>query len=274
MADLMLHSLKEYEEIIFSLLDRTRPSSVLEIGTDSGPFTDRLIKYCGEKKVELVTVEPSPSQALAAQAIDSEAYNLYQGLGLIYLLAPGCRAEFTLIDGDHNYFSVYNELKLLDRAWSERGAEGVVLVHHVGWPCARRDSYYEPDALPSEVVHPHSFDLGASLDVAALGKGGLRGGGSFAMALNEGGARNGVLTAVEDFLKDQPRYAVRTIDSVFGLAAITVRGTESERHVNEVFGPYDNELVRRLERNRLELFLKVVELQDALNAQSAAPPPR
>jgi hypothetical protein len=120
------------------------------------------------------------------------------------------------------------------------------------------------------VVHPHSFDLGATLDVAALGKGGLRGGGTFAMALNEGGPRNGVLTAVEDFLKDQPRYTVRIVDSVFGLAAITVRGTESERHVNEVLGPYDNALMRNLERNRIELYLKVVELQDALNAQAAA----
>jgi hypothetical protein len=57
---------------------------------------------------------------------------------------------------------------------------------------------------------------------------------------------------------------------VFGLGALTLTGTEPDAIVGEAFGRYDNALVRRLEQNRLELYLKVIELQDRLNQRAAA----
>jgi len=57
---------------------------------------------------------------------------------------------------------------------------------------------------------------------------------------------------------------------VFGLGALAPAGSAAERIVAEVFAPYDNPLVRRLERNRLELYLKVLELQDRLAAKAAS----
>ena len=58
-----------------------------------------------------------------------------------------------IIDGDHNYFTVREELRLIgERA---PGAElPLLLFHDVGWPHARRDDYHDADAIPAEHRHP------------------------------------------------------------------------------------------------------------------------
>lgn len=270
---LLLHSLKEFDEIIFALLARIKPRSVLEIGSETGAFSDRLIRFCAESGGELVTVEPSPSPHLINLAIESDTFHLYQGMSLSYLADPGCRSEFVIIDGDHNYYTVYNELTLIEQGWRARGFEGIALLHDVGWPCGRRDMYYQPKGIPSEAIHPHNYDLGVTLDTPSLILGGFRGNGHFAWANHEGGPRNGVLTAIEDFLVAHPEYSFHTVDAVLGLGAIALKESAGEQAVREVFAAYDNELVRRLERNRLELYLKVIELQDTLHPLAPPPPP-
>ena len=71
--------------------------------------------------------------------------------------------------------------------------------------------YYAPDRLPPDAVHPHSFEGGALPGRSELGRGGFQGAGGFAWACHEGGERNGVLTAVEDFVashrEPEPRQA-------------------------------------------------------------------
>ena len=176
------------------------------------------------------------------------------------------------LDGDHNHFTVYNELTLIERAWRAADVAGLALLHDVGWPCGRRDAYYGPGGLPPEAVHPHSYNLGVTLDNPSLIRGGFRGEGHFAWATQEGGPRNGVRTAVEDFLAEHPDYSFHSVDAVFGLGAVVRKGSAAEHAVLEVFAPYNNELVRRLERNRLELYLKVIELQDTLNPPSPSRP--
>ncbi len=269
MANLLLHSLKEFDEIIFALLERAKPRSVLEIGSETGAFSDRLMRLCEDTGAELVTVEPEPAPHLIERALTSERFHLYKGLSLPFLEGVGCRSEFVLIDGDHNHHTVFHELMLIERAWAAQGIEGTILLHDVGWPCARRDAYYGPGVIPPEALHAHSYEHGTTLDRNELIAGGFRGCGAFAWAKHEGGPRNGVRTAVDDFLREHPRFVYNAVDAVFGLGAVTVRGTKAQRDVDEVFAPYDNALIRRLERNRLELYLKVIELQDALDAERA-----
>src|SRR5205807_9113807 len=107
-------------------------------------------------------------------------------------------ADAYIIDGDHNYWTVSRELEIAFRG------EALAILHDVGWPCARRDQYYAPEALPDEAVLPHSFDSGRVPGERELVDGGFRGAGQFAVALEEGGPRNGVLTAIEDFVGERP----------------------------------------------------------------------
>ena len=266
MAKLLLHSLNEFDEIILSVMRSIRPTSVLEIGSETGVFSQRLMALCHELKAQLHIIEPFPIQELIDATVDSEELHVYVGLSLDVLAQVPIASEVVLIDGDHNYFTVRNELELLSNIWQANQIEGVMLMHDVHWPCARRDQYYNPAVIPEEARHPYSFDQGITVGQSDVINGGFRGEGAFAFANHEGGPRNGVLTAVEDFLKAHPEYCFRSIEAVFGLGAITLRDTAADRIIEEAFAPYDNGLVKRLERNRLELYLKVIELQDQLNA--------
>jgi hypothetical protein len=270
MANLLLHSLKEFDEVIFELIDRIRPRSILEIGSETGVFSDRLLAYCEANAAKLITIDPAPDPHLIDVATRSDTIDLVIGLSIPYLEQHPTAAELVLIDGDHNYFTVQNELELVHGGWQASGTSGVILLHDVGFPWGRRDCYYAPARIPAEARHPHSFEHGVTLGSSEAIRGGFRGEGSFACALREGGEKNGVLTAVQDFVKAHPEYRYRSIDAVFGLGALSLAGSAPDTAVAEIFGRYDNALVRKLEQNRLELYLKVIELQDLLNARGAA----
>jgi hypothetical protein len=270
MADLLLHSMKEFDEVIFEIIDRLRPRGILEIGAETGAFTDRLLAYCSANAAKLVSIDPAPNPRLIDVASASEVFDLVIGLSLPYLEQHSTDAELVLIDGDHNYFTVRNELELVHAGFRRHAKSGAVLLHDVGFPCARRDFYYAPATIPAEARHPYSYELGVTVGSDKLVTGGFRGEGNFAWALAEGGERNGVLTAIDDFVKAHPEYHYRSIDAVFGLGALTELGSAPDSAIAEVFARYDNALVRRLERNRLELYLKVIELQDLLNKRGAA----
>ena len=270
MANLLLHSMREFDDVIVEIIERVRPRSLLEIGAETGSFTERLVAYCEGNGGKLVTIDPAPHPELVEFARKNDTVTLVIGLSIPYLRENGCDAELALIDGDHNYYTVSNELELIHAAWLASGTRGTMLLHDVGFPWGDRDLYYSPELIPDEARHRYSYALGVTLDNDGLIAGGFRGEGQFACALKRGGAKNGVLTAVRDFVSRHPEYVYRSIDAVFGLGALTPRESPADAVIAEVFGRYDNALVRRLERNRLELYLKVIELQDLLNARGDA----
>jgi predicted O-methyltransferase YrrM len=270
MANLLIHSLTEFQHVILRAYDMLLPRSVLEIGSESGTLSQRLLDLCERDHGKLVVVEPLPAPALVEVAEKNDTIEVVVGTSLAYLEQRGCEADFVLIDGDHNYYTVFNELSLIHEAWQKAPKDGIIFLHDVGFPCARRDQYYNPETIPEHARQAYSYAHGVTLDgVGLIENGGFHGAGAFAWSLKHGGARNGVLTAVEDFLRAHQGYCYRSIDAVFGLGAIAPKGSRAEQIVAELFAGYDNPLVRKLEENRLELYLKVLELQNALDASKA-----
>ena len=82
--------------------------------------------------------------------------------------------------------------------------------------------YHDPDAVPAESRHPFATDLGVSLEGDELITGGLHSPGRYAIARQPGGARNGVLTAVEDFLRDRAAdgWQAVIVPIAYGLAVL------------------------------------------------------
>lgn len=72
--------------------------------------------------------------------------------------------------------------------------------HDVGWPYGRRDMYYDPQQIPKEHRHP-SARSGMVPGRSELSPQGIN--ATYWNATNEGGPRNGVLTAIEDFAKSR-----------------------------------------------------------------------
>ncbi len=178
-------------------------------------------------------------------------------------------ADAYLLDGDHNYATVAGELDAI-RSRAVDGVFPLVVVHDVGWPCARRDQYYRPAALPADDVHPHTYEGGVRPDSPGIVDGGFSGAGEFAYALEEGGARNGVLTAVEDFLAGHPNLVFVRVPCIFGLGVLSDGGASYADELARLLAWCDeNPLLARLEENRLALYLKVHDVLRDLDAVAA-----
>ena len=76
----------------------------------------------------------------------------------------------------------------------------LLLFHDVCWPHGRRDSYYAPDRIPDEYRETIAEGVGIAPEEPGLTYGGFP---YKWVQEREGGERNGVLTAVEDFLAER-----------------------------------------------------------------------
>jgi hypothetical protein len=207
-----------------------------------------------------VTVEPCPIDEVRELDARSEHFSLVEGRSpeALERVEP---ADAYLVDGDHNHWTVLHELRAI---YGEGGASAapLAILHDVGWPCARRDQYYSVAALPPEAVRPYSYSKGRVPGEAELVHAGFGGDGGFAVAVEEGGPRNGVLTAVEDFLAERPELRYVHVPAVFGLGVVYARDAGYAGRLDEILSPWhENELLERLEQNRVRLYARVLELQ-------------
>ena len=259
---LLLHSLLEHRDLIFGCLDAAGARRIVEIGSETGGFTKALVDWASEHGATVATVEPRPTAEIARLAESNEHFELVEGRSPDALAEAGA-ADVYVIDGDHNYWTVSRELEI---AFAETPT--LAVLHDVGWPCARRDQYYAPDALPADAVHPHSFDKGRAPDEPGLVDGGFRGAGEFAVADREGGPANGVLTAVEDFVSGRADLCYRHVPTIFGVGFVYPKEAPYARRIGTRLAPWhDNPFLARLERNRIRLYAQVLHLQDRVAAQ-------
>lgn len=267
MSDLLIHSMSEFSSLIMPCLKEVEAREITEIGSEFGGMSKLLAERAGAVGGKLTCIDPAPAEGFALWASETSHVEHIPQPSL-EALANARPADAWFVDGDHNYYTVFHELIAIDAL--QRAAQRPLLafLHDVSWPCARRDFYYAPERIPPGWRHPHSFEHGVRLDEdEALHGRGLRGVGSFAVALQNGGARNGVLTAVEDFLRqadseERPLFYVH-VPAVLGLGIIFDAEASWSTALAEFLLPYHaNPLIARLEENRLRNWLEVVELQD------------
>ncbi len=263
----MIHSMAEFASLILPCLDEAGAKDIVEIGSEHGGLSQMLAQRAQKLRGSLICIDPQPAPEFIQWAGENEAVH-HVALPSLEALKQVRPADAWFIDGDHNYYTVYHELREIDAL--QRAAERpfLVFLHDVSWPCARRDLYYAPERVPPGWRHPHSFEHGVRLDEDGASAGrGLRGQGAFALALEAGGPRNGVLTAVEDFLSvaDNAERALfyAHVPAVFGLGVIFDAGAPWSTALAELLLPYHaNPLIARLEENRLRNWLEVVDWQD------------
>ncbi|MDQ3678832.1 MAG: class I SAM-dependent methyltransferase [Actinomycetota bacterium] len=267
MPDLLLHSLATFEPLITDLLETTGARQVAEIGGEGGLFTKQLVEWADRVDGEVHCVDPSPSPQLDRLARSAER------LRLLRVASPAAFEQLPpldvcIIDGDHNYWTVTSELGALDGRLQDVERPALVVLHDVSWPCARRDSYYAPERIPAGALHEHSHNGGAVPGEAALQETGFSSAAQWAWARREGGPRNGVLSAVEDFLVERPVLELQMVPAVFGLGVLFASGAPWAERVRSLVAPYQHGLIARLESNRIELYLEVLRLQRELERRS------
>ncbi len=191
-----------FRPIISSLLSALKPDSVAKVGCVSPDDLIALLELTESQKVTLHLIEASPSFGINEIVDQHEGtFVLHQSLAL-NALAQVCPSELIIMSGDPNWYTVYNSLKLIEKESQKKGNSfPCVLVQNVSWPYARRDAYLDPELVPEAFRQPHKR-LGVNLGEEELSEhGGLFPDREHAIFSNE--LRNGVLTAVDDFRKEQ-----------------------------------------------------------------------
>ena len=208
-----------WEDVIAPVIDAAGARRVVEIGALRGETTARMLKRLGSE-CELHVIDPLPQfdPAEHERAFPGR-YHFHLGTSLDVL--PNLRpADVVLVDGDHNWYTVYNELRVLADTSRRAGvALPVLILHDVGWPYGRRDLYYAPDRIPAEFRQPYRRGGMRPGRSALVGNAGMN--RDMANAEHEGGPRNGVMTAVDDFVAehDQPLRVV-VVPIYYGLAIV------------------------------------------------------
>lgn len=264
-----------FADLIFPVLELAQARCVVEIGADTGGMTTLLANHCLKHGGQLTSVDPAPTPEFRMwAALNSQVRHI--DLPSLEAFAELADIDAWVIDGDHNWYTVYHEVTEAHRICRRDGEPLLAFFHDVSWPCARRDMYYAPERIPAEYRHPHSRHNGVTLDNPGLLENrGFRGGQNFAWADREGGPRNGVLTAIEDFMSDC-RCAGRElgfaeIPGILGLGVLFDLDAPWSGAVAELLLPYhQNKLLRIVEEDRLRNSLLAHELRDAAASAASA----
>lgn len=213
-----------WETVTSPLLDILKPKTIVEIGVKRGKNTKNLLEYCRQNEAVLHAIDPLPE-------VDEYAWQQQYGGHLIFHRSlslgalPHIRSmDMVLIDGDHNWYTVFTELKLIEKhAENEKRAFPLVLLHDVGWPYGRRDLYYGPENIPADFRKPYQKKGMTPDSTELMPSGGLN--SNLNNAIYEHTPQNGVCTAVEDFMKETDlQLEFVTLPAYHGLGLLFLSG--------------------------------------------------
>ncbi|WP_242891254.1 class I SAM-dependent methyltransferase [Actinomadura litoris] len=257
---LLVHSMSVFRELFEAIARCRKIGTVVEVGVESGQVSS----LYADLGADVHCVEPSPDAEMRAVVAADPRLHLVEDASPGALAALPA-ADLYVLDGDHNYAVVRAEL-----AWiMEHAPDAVVVLHDVLWPCGRRDTYYQPSPLPPGDVHPDTPD-GPTVWHDDPTPAGFVGGGAYTVARHAGGERNGVLTAVEDAVREADGWRFDVVPAVFGFGVLVRDGAPGAAEVFEALRPYTSSgLLATLENNRIALYTRVLQLQYEAKARIA-----
>jgi Methyltransferase domain len=241
-------SMAQLVELVLPCLEAAGARSVVEVGAYAGDLTRVLVDWAAGSGARIAAIDPAPQPGLTVLADEQPALELIRETSLAALPRIPL-PDAVIIDGDHNYFTVAEELRIIGERVAD-AALPLLVFHDVCWPHGRRDDYFDPDAIPPELRQPIAGGAGGIVP----GDDGLRPGGlPYARsAAREGGPRNGVLTAIEDFAAGRDDLRLAVVPAFFGLGVLWQLRAPWAPDVAALLDPWDrNPLLARLEANRV-----------------------
>jgi GT2 family glycosyltransferase len=263
-----------WKSLLEPLLDALQPERILEIGADRGTTTEALIERAETHGAVLHVIDPKPGfdvEELRSKHPDSFVFHAALSLEVLPTLD---RVDLALIDGDHNWHTVLNELRLLERRALEQGGPSPVMaLHDVDWPYGRRDLYYDPETIPAEARRPFER-RGMHPDSDELVDDGLN--PHLANATRPADALSGVRGGVDDFLAEsEQEWKLFDVPGQHGLAVLaTAELLERRDSVRKVLrrtsrADFLRERVEAVERDRIEAEIRRVKATEAAKRAQA-----
>lgn len=189
-----------WTDIVKPLLCELKAKHLVEVGAAKGNLTGLLLQYCDTFDATLITIEPVVTPALLEVVRSSSRVRLFAEKSQTALPRIEGPVDAALLEGDQNHHTVRNDLVTIERLSRRQDISfPVVFIKNTSWPYARRDMYYDPGGIPADARREYA-QSGMTPWASELEDGMIN--YPFANARREGGPQNGVLTAVEDFLRD------------------------------------------------------------------------
>jgi hypothetical protein len=236
-------------ELMLPCLDAAGVKSIVEVGAFAGDLTRVLVDWAETTDARVAAVDPSAQDGLVALARERPELELIRETSLAALPALPALPDALIIDGDHNYFTVSEELRVIGER-APGAALPLLLFHDVCWPHGRRDDYFAPVAIPERYRRPVAGGAGGLFP----GNPGLRPGGLPYpnSAAREGGPDNGVLTAIEAFAAGREGVRLVVVPVFFGLGVAWHQDAPWSSALAGILDPWDRHpILERLEANRV-----------------------
>jgi hypothetical protein len=254
-------------EIMLACLDAAAVRSIAEVGAFAGDLTRVLIAWAAGAGAQVQAIDPAPQPGLERLAAKHPELELIRQTSLDALPELPL-PDAIVIDGDHNYYTVSEELRLIGERAPGDGELPLLFFHDVLWPHGRRDDYFDAEQIPADARH-ETVRPGNGI---FPGDPGMRPGGLPypRSAAHEGGPRNGVLTAVEDFRAGRPNLRLAIVPAFFGFAVAWDEARPYSEALAGILGPFDRHpVLERLEANRAEHLARAYEAQSEIWALQA-----
>lgn len=256
--------LSEFKKVISHILKTIDAKRIVQIGASMGKHTEELLHWVEAQQGELDCIDTyfwdDKIENIIATSSCSRLY-LDNSLDVLPTLPA---ADAYIIDGDHNYYTVLNELKMAWELNSKAKKPFIAFVRGVSWPFEKRDAYYNPSAIPSQFLKPHTWMRGILPENEDTVPEGLL--LNFcAVATTEGGPHNGVLPAFWDFIKACHGEVKGTLIPAFlGLGVIYSQKAEWSSEIEKFLQSYNHELINQQEEYRLKLLTEFSVSQQQL----------
>ena len=266
-----------WDSFLRKLTEATQACCLVEVGVDAGLLTEKILDYCGSSGAILHAIDPAPR-------VDIDEWRQRYGELLVFhqhrsleVLDGIHGVDLAYVDGDHNWFTVYHELKVLeDTALKDGSVPPLIALHDVGWPYGRRDMYYDPSSVPEAHRLPHR-KLGVIPGEVELVEDGMN--GHLDNAISEGTPHNGVRTALEDFATESAlEWQISHVHGFHGLGIAVTKDRLAEnealaRAIKWLRSPsflegWTEELELARVRTELRLEAQLAGQREAVNAAS------
>ena len=243
--------------------DFVQPRNIVEIGAAAGINSRNVLDYCDEVGAHVDIIDPVPFQPEPSTAEKIARVATFHEITSHDAL-PKLTGDVYFVDGDHNWFTVYHDMRLIEEANLAAGHPmPVIFAHDVSWPYGRRDMYYAADRIPAE--HRQPFARRGILP----GRSELLAEGGFNRlhdnALTEGGPKNGVLTGIDDFLAESKvGWEMYTFPSFHGLAVLIDPAAHDDALLGKLrelltLTPSAREQLQAVEDERIQVILELME---------------
>jgi hypothetical protein len=249
--------MRNHSELMTSVLETADVQSVVEVGAFAGDLTRLLAAWAQPRGAVISAVDPAPQPALAELGEEDNGVELVRETSL-EALAHIDLPDAIILDGDHNYYTVSEELRLI----GERSDTfPLVILHDVCWPHARRDDYFDPEQIPADYRQPlmpegegiMPGDEGSSVGGLPYPK----------SAAREGGSRNGVRTAVEEYVDAHPGLTFAVVPVFFGFGVVWSDDAPYAGNLATLLEFWDrNPVLERLEANRVFQIAQAWQLKE------------